>query len=304
MLAVIVSDERLVVEERPDPVPGDRELLIRVAGAGINGADLAQRAGGYPAPPGAPPDIPGLECAGTVAAVGAGVLGFAVGDRAMGLLGGGGQAELVTVHERHALHVPDALDDVQAGGFMEVFATAHDALFAHAALAHGERLLVNGAAGGVGVAGVQLGLAAGARVTAAARHSSERLESLGAGTSVEGEYDVILELVGGDNFAADLDRLAVGGRLVVIGTGAGSRATLDLRRLMAKRGRIHGSSLRTRSLEEKALVVQRLGRQVLPLVEAGRVTVPVERTFPLAEAEEAYGAFAAGGKFGKLVLVP
>ena len=304
MLAAIVSDGRLVVEERPDPVPGDRELLIRIAGAGINGADLAQRAGRYPAPPGAPPDIPGLECAGTVAAVGAGVLGFAVGDRAMGLLGGGGQAELATVHERHALHVPDALDDVQAGGFMEVVATAHDALFAHAALAHGERLLVNGAAGGVGVAGVQLGLAAGARVTAAARHSSERLESLGADTSVEGEYDVILELVGGDNFAADLDRLAVGGRLVAIGTGAGSQATLDLRRLMAKRGRIHGSSLRTRSLEEKALVVQRLGRQVLPLVEAGRVTVPVERTFPLAEAEEAYNAFAAGGKFGKLVLVP
>ncbi len=304
MLAAIVSDGHLVIEERPDPVPGDRELLIRVAGAGINGADLAQRAGRYPAPPGAPPDIPGMECAGTVTAVGAGVLGFAVGDRAMGLLGGGGQAELATVHERHALHVPDALDDVQAGGFMEVFATAHDALFAHAALAHGERLLVNGAAGGVGVAGVQLGLAAGARVTAAARHSSERLESLGADTSVEGEYDVILELVGGDNFAADLDRLAVGGRLVVIGTGAGSRATLDLRRLMAKRGRINGSSLRTRSLEEKALVVQRLGRHVLPLVEAGRVTVPVERTFPLAEAEEAYGAFAAGGKFGKLVLVP
>jgi NADPH:quinone reductase-like Zn-dependent oxidoreductase len=208
------------------------------------------------------------------------------------------------VHERHALHVPDTLDGLQAGGFMEVFATAHDALFAHAGLAHGERLLVNGAAGGVGVAGVQLGLAAGARVTAAARHSSERLELLGADTSVEGEYDVILELVGGDNFAADLDRLAVGGRLVVIGTGAGSRATLDLRRLMAKRGRINGSSLRTRSLEEKALVVQRLGRHVLPLVEAGRVTVPVERTFPLAEAEEAYGSFAAGGKFGKLVLVP
>jgi NADPH2:quinone reductase len=304
MRAAVISDGRLVVDERPDPVPGDRELLIRVAGAGINGADLAQRAGGYPAPPGAPPDIPGLECAGIVVAVGPGVLGFAVGDRAMGLIGGGGQAELVRVHERHALRVPDALGDVEAGGFMEVFATAHDALFAQAALAHGERLLVNGAAGGVGVAGVQLGLAAGARVTAAARHSTERLESLGADTTVEGEYDVILELVGGDHIAADLDRLALSGRLAVIGTGAGSRATLDLRRLMAKRGRIHGSSLRTRSLEDKALVVQRLDRHVLPLVEAGRVTVPVERTFPLEEADRAYDTFAAGGKFGKLVLVP
>lgn len=304
MRAAVISDGHLVIEERPDPVPGDGEVLIRIAGAGINGADLSQRAGGYPAPPGWPPDVPGLECAGTVAAVGAGVLGFAVGDRAMGLLGGGGQAELAAMHERHALRVPDALDDAQAGGFMEVFATAHDALFAQAALAHGERLLVNGAAGGVGLAGVQLGVAAGARVTATARHSRDRLEALGADTMVEGAYDVILELVGGDNLVDDVDRLAVGGRLVVIGTGAGSRATLDLRRLMAKRGRIHGSSLRTRPLEEKALVVQRLGRHVLPLVEAGRVTVPVERTFPLAEAEEAYEAFAAGGKFGKLVLVP
>jgi NADPH:quinone reductase-like Zn-dependent oxidoreductase len=187
---------------------------------------------------------------------------------------------------------------------MEVFATAHDALFAQAALAHGERLLVNGAAGGVGLAGVQLGVATGARVTASARHSRDRLEALGAETTVDGEYDVILELVGGDNLPADLDRLAVGGRLAVIGTGAGSRATLDLRRLMAKRGRIHGSSLRTRSLEDKALVVQRLGRHVLPLVGLGRVTVPVERTFPLEEADRAYDQFAAGGKFGKLVLVP
>jgi NADPH:quinone reductase-like Zn-dependent oxidoreductase len=304
MRAAVITNGHLVIEERPDPVPGDGEVLITIAGAGINGADLSQRAGNYPAPPGWPPDVPGLECAGTVAAVGAGVLGFAVGDRAMGLLGGGGHAELAAVHERHALRVPDALDDVQAGGFMEVFATAHDALFAQAALAHGERLLVNGAAGGVGLAGVQLGVAAGARVTATARHSRDRLEALGADTTVDGEYDVILELVGGDNLVADIDRLAVGGRLAVIGTGAGSSATLDLRRLMAKRGRIHGSSLRTRSLEDKALVVQRLGRHVLPLVEAGRVTVPVERTFPLAEVEAAYEAFAAGGKFGKLVLVP
>ena len=188
---------------------------------------------------------------------------------------------------------------------MEVFATAHDALFAQAGLAHGERLLVNGAAGGVGVAGVQLGVAV-RRDGSPPRRGTARsaLESLGADTTVEGEYDVILELVGGDNFAADLDRLAVGGRMVVIGTGAGSRATIDFGALMRKRGPDSRLEAAARSLEEKALVVQRLGRHVLPLVVAGRVRVPVERTFPLDGGRRAYDAFAAGGKFGKLVLVP
>ena len=301
--AAIISGGRLEIEERPDPVPGDGELLVRVRAAGINGADLAQRAGRYPAPPGAPPDIPGLECAGEVVALGRGVRDFVEGDRVMALLGGGGHAELATVHERHALRAPAGLSDAEAGGFMEVFATAHDALFTQAGLTVGERLLVTGAAGGVGIAGVQLGLAAGASVTALARHSTDRLEALGADTNVAGEYDVILELVGGDYVADDLGRLAVGGRIVVIGMGAGSRVTLELGLLMRTRGRISSSSLRARRLEEKALVVQRVGRHVVPLVERGSVTVPVERTFPLAEAQEAYDAFAAGGKFGKLVLV-
>jgi NADPH:quinone reductase len=300
--AAIISDGRLVIEERPDPQPGDGELLLRVRAAGINGADLAQRAGRYPAPPGAPPDIPGLECAGEVIALGHGVRDFVHGDRVVALLGGGGHAELVTVHERHALRAPARLSDAQAGGFMEVFATAHDALFGQAGLTAGERLLVTGAAGGVGIAGVQLGVAAGANVTALARHSTERLETLGADTHVAGEYDVILELVGGDFVADDLGRLAVGGRIVVIGMGAGSRVTLELGLLMRSRGRIHSSTLRARRLEEKALVVQRVGRHVVPLVERGTMTVPVERAFPLAEAEDAYNAFAAGGKFGKLVL--
>jgi NADPH2:quinone reductase len=301
--AAVIRDGRVVVEDRPDPVPGDRELLIRVRAAGINGADLGQRAGHYPPPPGAPADIPGLECAGEVVGLGRGVLDFREGDSVMALLAGGGQAELAAVHERHALHASSALDIVQAGGFMEVFATAHDALFTQAGLEPGERLLVNGPAGGVGVAAVQLGVTAGARVTASARHSREQLEALGADTTVAGEYDVVLELIGGDLVADDLERLALGGRLVVIGMSAGSRVTLDLGWLMRQRGRIHSSTLRPRQLEEKALVVQRLRRHVLPLVEQGRVTVPVDRTFPLEQAEEAYDAFAAGGKFGKLVLV-
>ena len=174
MRAAIIADGRLEIEERPDPEPGNGELLVRVRAAGINSADLAQRAGRYPAPPGASPDIPGLECAGEVVALGEGVRDFAVGDRVVALLGGGGHAELVTVHERHALRAPAAFSDAEAGGFMEVFATAHDALFTQAGLAAGERLLVTGAAGGVGVAGLQLGVAAGARVTALARHCVPR----------------------------------------------------------------------------------------------------------------------------------
>jgi NADPH:quinone reductase-like Zn-dependent oxidoreductase len=310
VLSAIVSDGRLAVEERPDPVPGEQEVLVRVRAAGVNGADIAQRAGRYPAPPGAPQDVPGLEAAGEVVAAGRGVLELAEGDRVMALLGGGGHAELAAVHERHALPMPPALDVVPAGGFMEVFATAHDALFSQAGLASGERLLVNGAAGGVGVAAVQLGVAAGARVTASARHSLDRLEALGAAAvdatqapDDDGEFDVVLELVGGGNLQADIRRLAVGGRLVVIGVPAGARAEVDFRILMKQRARIHASQLRGRPLEEKALVVQRLRRHVLPLVADGRVTVPVERTFPLAAAQEAYDAFAAGGKFGKIVLV-
>jgi len=198
--------------------------------------------------------------------------------------------------------VPAALDWPAAGGFVEVFATAHDALFTQGGLAPGERLLVNGAAGGVGLAAVQLGVSLGARVSANARHSHDRLRALGAETEVAGPYDVILELVGGKLLERDLDLLATGGRQLVIGTSAGGRAEVDFGALMRVRGRIHASTLRARPLEEKAQVVRRLERNVLPLVEAGRIGVPVERTFPLADAEAAYDAFAAGGKFGKLVL--
>src|SRR5690349_18305766 len=212
MRVAAVHDGRLEVEERPDPVPGDGELLIRVRAAGVNGADLQQAAGRYPPPPGVT-DVPGLECAGETTD----------GRRVMALLPGGGQAELAVAHETHVLPVPDSLTLEQAGGFVEVFATAHDALFTQAELAAGERLLVNGAAGGVGVAAVQLGVAAGATVTANARHHHDELRALGADTDVDGEYDVILELVGGENLATNLERLALKGRISVIGTGAGSR---------------------------------------------------------------------------------
>jgi NADPH2:quinone reductase len=304
MRVAAISDGRLRGENRPDPVPGEGQILIRVRATGINGADLMQRAGRYPPPRDAPQDIPGLECAGEVQATGPNAFRFAVGEPVMALLGGGGHAELAVAHERVVLPVPEGLDWPGAGGFVEVYATAHDALFTQAGLAPGERLLVNGAAGGVGVAAVQLGVALGARVTAHARHSHERLRSLGADTDVEGPYDVILELVGGELLRGDVALLGTGGRLLVIGTGAGARAEVDFGLLMRARARIHASTLRARPLEDKALVVRRLERHVLPLVAAGRVGVPVERTFPLADADAAYDAFAAGGKFGKLVLVP
>jgi NADPH:quinone reductase-like Zn-dependent oxidoreductase len=293
MRAAVIVEGRIEIQERADPVPGDGEILIRVQAAGINGADLMQRAGHYPPPPGAPADIPGLECAGETER----------GERVMALLAGGGQAELVAVHESHVLPVPDGVDWPQAGGFMEVFATAHDALFTQAELHAGDRLLVNGAAGGVGTAGLQLGVQTGATVTATARHHLDAIRELGAAdTEPSGAYDVILELVGGDNLRTNLERLNVKGRIAVIGTGAGATAEVNFHRLMSARGRIHGSTLRPRTREEKADVIRRLREDVLPLLADGRVAVPVHATYPLDQAQEAYEAFAAGGKLGKIVL--
>jgi NADPH:quinone reductase len=245
--AVTIQDGALVVEERPDPEPGQNELLVRVRAAGVNGADMLQRRGGYPAPPGSPQDIPGLELAGEVAALGPGATRFAEGDRVMAVVGGGGQAELALVHERAAMPVPPALDWQQAGGVPEVFATAHDAIFSQAGLRPGERLLVHGAAGGVGTAAVQLGRAAGARVTATVRREELRpeVERLGAqvippeGFAEHGPYDVILELVGAGNLAENLQSLATGGRIAVIGVGgSGPTAEINLLTLMQKRGRL------------------------------------------------------------------
>lgn len=312
MWAITIVDEALRWQEHPDPEPGTGQLLVAVRAAGVNGADLHQRAGRYPAPPGSPADIPGLELAGEVAAVGPGVQRFAVGDRVMAVVGGGAQAELALVHEREAMPAPANLEWPEAGGFPEVFTTAHDAVFTQAGLALGERLCVHGAAGGVGIAAVQLGAAAGAHVVASVRHAHlhDAVRDLGAAVVCEpdrfdehGPYAVILELVGAPNLAADLAALATGGRLAVIGIGAGARGEIDLRQLMNKRARMFGSTLRARPLEQKADAARRVETQVLPLVESGRVQVPVEATFALADAEAAYERFAAGGKLGKIVLV-
>jgi NADPH:quinone reductase-like Zn-dependent oxidoreductase len=271
-----------------------------------------QRDGMYPPPPGTtPPELPGLELAGEVVGAGAGVRRFGPGDRVMAVVTGAGQAELAVVPELVALPVPEGLGWAQAGGFPENYSTAHDALFSQCGLTMGERVCVHGAAGGVGTAAVELAVAAGCEVVATVRDPASRagVAALGAtavapeGFGEHGPFDVVLELVGAVNMAADLRALAIGGRIAVIGVGAGFTAEVNLLALMGARARIHGSTLRPRPLDEKATVARRVERHVLPVLTSGRLTVPIAATFPLAEAEHAYDRFAAGGKLGKIVLV-
>ena len=310
MKAATIRDGEILVEEHPDPAPAGEEVLVKVRAAGLNGADMMQRRGFYPAPLGSPQDIPGMELAGEVLALGAQAKRFQVGEKVMAIVGGGGQAELAVVHERQLMPVPSGLDWPAAGGLPETFTTAHDAIFSQAELRPGEHLLVHGGAGGVGTAAIQLAKAAGARVTATVRREESRaaVAEFGAeaiapeGFAEHGPFDVILELVGAPNLAENLGALATGGRICVIGVSAGAKTELNLLALMGKRARIHGSTLRARPLEEKALVARSLEREVLPLFERSAVKVPVAETFPLADAAAAYDRFAAGGKLGKIVL--
>src|SRR5687767_14150650 len=248
MRAATVVDGAVVVAEHPDPTPGLGEVLVRVRAAGVNNADLLQAKGFYPAPSGSPPDVPGLELAGEVVAVGDEARRFSAGDRVMAVVGGGAQAELAVVHERTAIPVPDDLSWEEAGGLPEAWTTAHDALFTQCGLSVGERVCIHGAAGGVGTAAVHLAAAAGARVVATVRNPALRdaVEALGDGVvavepdgfGAHGPFDVVLELIGAPNLPVDVDALAEGGRIVVIGVGAGAHAELNLLTLMARRGRI------------------------------------------------------------------
>ena len=316
MRAATIVDRALVVREHPDPVPGTGELLVRVRAAGLNNADQMQILGGYPAPPGSPADIPGLELAGEVVAVGPGVFRFVVGDRVMAVVGGGAMAEFAVLHERTAMPVPHGLSWAEAGGFPEAFTTAHDALFTQCGLVPGERVCVHGAAGGVGIAGVQIAAAAGCSVIATVRNEllREHVEALAPGsvTAVapdafedRGPFDVILELIGVSNLAPNLRALGIGGRITVIGVGGGgARGEIDLLALMQKRARIHGSTLRTRPLEQKADAARRVETQVLPHFASGRLQVPVTATFGLDDVAAAYDRFREGLKFGKIIVVP
>ena len=285
----ITANAGLEWAERPDPVPGDYELLVAVGAAGLNGADLLQQKGFYPPPAGIPEDIPGLELAGEVVAIGARVDRFKAGDRVMALVGGAAQAELALTDARTALEIPTDMDLESAGAFMEAAATAFDALFTQAGLGAGERLLVTGAAGGVGSCAVQLGEAAGATVVASTRHRelNNDLVELGAMATVLpaqcaefGPFDVILELVSGPGLADSVSCLATGGRLVVIGVGAGAQVELDMHALMQRRARIMASTMRARPLADRAAVISALerpraaARRVGQAHRAHRVDVP------------------------------
>jgi NADPH:quinone reductase-like Zn-dependent oxidoreductase len=308
-----IKDKAIGPGTREDLEPGLGQALIRVHAAGVNGADPVQVAGFYPPPPeaGVPEDIPGMELAGELVDSRSPLPRFKPGARVMAIVAGAAQAEYAVVDERQLMPVPDLLDWTQAGGFPEVFATAYDALVRQANLRSGQRLLVNGAGGGVGTAAVQLGRVLGADVTASVRNEKNRaaVEELGANRALDpdeafahGPFDVVLELVGAPNLVPSVKALATWGTIVVIGVSAGHEGVLDLRRLMAKRGTVRASTLRYRSSEEKALLARELEASVLPLVGDGRLRVPIEAEFPLAEVATAYERFSAGGHVGKIVV--
>lgn len=316
MRAATIVNGTLEVRDHQTPEAGSGEVLIRVRAAGLNNADLMQIAGLYPAPPGSPADIPGLELAGEVVAGGPNALRYSVGDRVMAVVGGGALAELAVVHERTLIAVPATVSWDEAGGFPEAFTTAHDALFTQCGLQMGETVCVHGAAGGVGAAAVQLAAGAGARVVATVRDPQRwaEVEALAPGmvTAVDpvdfgahGPFDVILELIGASNLGPNIASLRIGGRISVIGVSAGgSRGELDLLALMGKRARIFGSTLRNRPLEQKADAANRLTVQALPHLATGRFRVPITATFPLDDVNAAYDRFRQGAKFGKIIVRP
>ena len=306
--------EVMEVQERPEPQPGRFEVVIAPPFAGVNPADVLQREGRHPVPPGWPADIPGLEVAGPVVAAGTGVTAFSVGDRAFGLVGNGGHAERVLANERELLPVPDELDDRTAAAVPQSFLTAFDAVVLQGGLRAGDVLLVNGASGGVGSAAVQIAASMGARVVASVRTAELRprvaelgAEALGADEAAArvkelGGADVIVELVGAPNMASNMAGLARGGRLLIVASKPGEEVAIELRDVMQRRLRLIGTTLRTRPIDEKAALVQELGRRVLPLLARGEATAAVDRVFPLGEAAEAYAYVRAPGRFGKTLL--
>src|SRR6476660_9093538 len=293
--------EVMSLEERPDPVPGSVEVLVAATHSGINPADLHQRAGGYPAPPGAPADVPGLEVSGTVVAVGRNVSEWREGDRVFGVVGGGGHADRAVVNARHVARIPDRLGDEQAAAVPEAFITAHDACYTQAGLHPGERLLVSGANGGVGLAAVQMGLATGVRVLANARsqQARERLAALGAepvsledAKNAGGIAQPGRELRGGG--AARPDRYRQHGCRV---DGGDAVAGAD-----GQARHHHRHAAAGAPIEQKGAAVQAFARQVVPLLESGAIDPVVDRVFPAEQAAEAFDYMAQPGKFGKVLL--
>ena len=311
--------EVLAIVERPRPEPSRGEVRVRVRATAVNRADLLQRMGGYPAPPDAPADIPGLEFAGEVDALGPGVESLVVGDRVFGLVGGGAYAELLVTHERAVAKIPECLSYEQAAAVPEAFITAHDAMVTQADLTGGETLLVHAVGSGVGTAAVQLGHAFGATVIGTARTPGklERAKALGLDIGLVPEAGkfadavrradavgpaVVLELVGGGYLEEDLRCVRSKGRIVLVGLLAGARTTLDLGLLLRSRARVFGTVLRARPLEEKIMAMRAFDSQVVPLLARGRIAPVVDCVLPLDNAAEAHQRMASNAGFGKIVL--
>jgi putative PIG3 family NAD(P)H quinone oxidoreductase len=323
MRAVVITSpgepDVLKLTEVPDPVPGPGEVLVDVAAAGVNRADVLQRMGFYPPPPGAPP-YPGLECSGRISTLGAGVTVWQPGDEVCALLGGGGYAEQVAVPQGQLLPVPEGVSLIDAAGLPETACTVYATVFQQARLTPGETILVHGGAGGIGTMAIQLAKSFGARVicTAGTPVKLERCTELGADLAVSyirddfvsavdvftggRGADVILDIVGGPYLARNVAALATGGRLLVVSTQGGTSAELDLQMLMRKRASILASTLRARPPAEKAAIVAGVREQVWPLISAGRVQPVTDRVLPMADAAEAHQVLEQGTHVGKILL--
>lgn len=320
MRAAVVTDGRLVVQERPVPEPQGREVRVRVTASGVNRADLLQRGGHYPAPSGAPPDIPGLEYAGVVDALGPTASGWEPGDRVMGLVGGGAHAEYLVVEDDQVMRTPEGLSDVAAGSCVEVFATAHDALVTQAGLRSGECVLIHAVGSGVGTAAIQLVTALGARAIGTTRTASKleaaRELGLDGGVVLEdptdrrasaelaelGPIDVVLDLVGGDYVALDCHVAARQARIMLVGLLAGRSGEVPLGQVLSKRLTIRGTVLRARPPHEKAAVARAFTREVGPLLADGRIAPVTSEEFGLSQADAAYDRLATNEVVGKVTL--
>lgn len=309
----------LQMVERPDPQPGAHHVRVRVEFAGVNRADLLQRMGFYPAPPGAPADIPGLEYAGVVDALGAGVTSLHVGDRVFGVVGGGAYAEYVVVHEREATKVPTSLSTEHAAAVPEAYVTAYDALVVRGGLRPGERVLIHAVGSGVGTAAVQIAKALGCHVCGTSRTEDKltRAKELGLDNGIlvpsadalpaalkpfDPGFDVVLDLVGGDYLPATLPAMALKGRIVLVGLTAGPRAELNLATILTKRLTLIGTVLRSRPLEEKIQAADLLRRTLSPWLSRGMIKPVIEATIPWTEVARAHKLVAGNTTFGKVIL--
>lgn len=325
MKAVVITEpggpDVLQVREIPEPVTGPDDLLVRVHTAGLNRADLLQRQGGYPQPGPKPEfEVPGLEYAGEVVEAGSRTVGFAAGDRVMGLLPGGGYAEFVSTPARLAMHIPETLSWQEAGGTPEVYITAHDAL-RQCGLVAGETVLVHAAGSGVGVAAIQTAKALGASLvigTAGSRekldaakalgldvgvnyHTDDFAESVAEATAGRG-VDVILDVIGAAYWDQNMRSLATLGRMVIVGLMGGATTTANLGMFLAKRAQVRGTTLRSRPLEEKALATRAFEKSVVPHLQHGRIRVPIDRTFTLDRVPDAHRYLESNANFGKVIL--